>query len=149
MDTLDKLIPRKPKATETVNNPDAEFNPEAVAANPGLDGLGEDSLGDDGLAGAYADDEAPQDVRPGLKRWQIIGLVAGGVALAAGAAGLAYLRLRQANRPQTLLEKMSAKIDLAKAQPRRLSQMAGRRIEQLPVRQVQKRVADRVTHLFD
>ncbi len=141
MDTQDKFPPRK--AEEDANR-DADFNPEAIAANPGLDG-------DDDLSDAYGDDTdtGASGRTPLLKRWQIIGLVAGGVAVAAGVAGVAYLRMRQTPKPRTLLDRMGVtKIDLSQAHPRRLSQMAGRRIEQLPVQKVQKRVADRVSHLF-
>jgi hypothetical protein len=139
MDTQDKFPPRD--AEDQINR-DADFNPEAIAANPGL--------GEDGLPGGYDDEGMDADApKPVMTRWRTIGLIAGGVAVAAGIAGMAYWRMRQTPKPQGLLDRFGApKIDLSQAHPRRLSHMAGRRIEQLPVRQVQKRLADRVSHLF-
>jgi len=140
MDTQDKFPPRRDQ--DEVNR-DADFNPEAIAANPGL----EDELGEDGLTGAYGEDSEAENAKPMLNRWLVFGLVAGGLAVAAGVAGVAYWRMQQ--RPARLADTVSLpKVDLGKAHPRRLAQMAGRRIQQMPVRQIQKRVAERVTHLF-
>jgi hypothetical protein len=125
---LDDTIAREADA-----NPDADFDVDGLApvTAPVLE------------AGADVLDKR-------LQRWKIFGMIAGGVALTAAVAGVAYLSLKpRAPKPQTLLEKMGMpKVDLSKAHPRRLSHIAGRRIEQLPVRQVQKRVADRVSDLF-
>lgn len=144
MDTQDRFQPRdmEPDAADVDLgvNPDAEFNPDAVVDDPG---------GHTVLPQADGGDEV--ESAPLLKHWQVIGLVAGGLAVAAGVgvAGVVYWRLTQAQRPQNVREKMRApKLDLSKAHPRRLSQMAGQRIRQLPVRQMQKRIADRVSHLF-
>ncbi len=141
MDTLDRLMPREAETAADRDlgvNRDAEFNPDAVVDDPGGKGSP--------LPDAYQDgDEA--DSWPGLTTWQIAGAVAGGiaaVAVVAGLAGVAYWRVREAQRVQTL----KPKTFWAKAHPRQLSRMAGRRIEQLPVRDVQKRIANRVSHLF-
>jgi len=139
MDTQDKFPPRR---NEDEINRDADFNPEAIAANPGLEG-------EDGLAGAYGDDSETESPTPGLNRWLVFGLVAGGLAVAAGVAGVAYWRMQQMQKPGRLAVMTGLpKVDLGQAHPRRLAQMAGRRIQQWPVRQVQKRFADKVTHLF-
>jgi hypothetical protein len=143
MDTQDRFPPRDTELEAAGGdvgvNPDAEFNPDAVVDDPG---------GHAAPAEGYGDESASE---PLLKRWQIIGLVAGGLAVAAGVgvAGVVYWRLTQAQRPENVLSRMRPSgIDLSKAHPRRLSQMAGQRIRQLPVRQMQKRLADRVSHLF-
>ena len=167
MDTLDKLLPRNRSSRDTAV--DTSINPDAIAANPGLeDGIDEavareadanpdaDFNGDpDALAPVTGPEPA---VKSGLKRWQIAGLIAGGVALAAGVAGALYLRQQaaspqaqartQANKIRSKVQK-AGKIDLSQAHPRRLSQLAARQIERLPVQKVQKRVAHRVAHLFD
>ncbi len=144
MDTQDRFPPRDTEVDAADRdlgvNRDAEFNPEAVVDDPHGPALPD----------AYDEDE--EIAAPLLKPWQVIGLIAGGLALAVGVgvAGVAYWRLTEAQRPQRLLDRRSpSRFDLAKAHPRRLSQMAGRRIEQLPVRDVQKRIAHRVSHLFD
>lgn len=139
MDTQDRFPPRDADLEAADGdmgvNPDAEFNPDAVVDDPG----GHTVLPD------------MAEAEPLLKPWQIIGLVAGGLAIAAGVgvAGIAYWRLTQAQKPERFLDRVHApRIDLSQAHPRRLSQMAGRRIDQLPLRQMQKRLASRVYHLF-
>lgn len=120
-------------------NPDADFDPNGLAPVTGP----EMKAGADMLERRF-------------KRWQVWGAIAGGVALAAGVAGALYLRQRsqspksQAKKIKGQIDHMSLpKIDLSQAHPRRLSHIAARKIESLPVRQVQKRVANRVAHLFD
>ena len=142
MDTLDRLMPREAETAADRDqgvNRDAEFNPDAVVDDPG--GRGSP------LPDNYLDDDDEIESRLSLTPWQIAGAVAGGiaaVAVVAGLAGFAYWRVRETQREQML----KPKTFWAKAHPRQLSRMAGRRIEQLPVRDVQKRIADRVTHLF-
>ncbi len=163
MDTLDKLIPRNRSSRDTTI--DASVNPDAISANPGLeDGIDEAMAREadanpDADFGTDPDALAPVsgpefEARAGWKPWQIAGLIAGGVALAAAVAGAVYLR-RQAASPTAQAKKLQSrmrkagKIDLSQAHPRRLSQLAARQIERLPVQKVQKRVAHRVAHLFD
>ncbi len=142
MDTLDRLIPREAETAADRDlgvNRDAEFNPDAVVDDPGGKGSP--------LPETYTDRGDEIESRPSFSAWQIAGAVAGGiavVAVVAGLAGVAYWRVRETQRVQML----KPKTFWTKAHPRQLSRMAGRRIEQLPVRDVQKRIADRVSHLF-
>ena len=137
MDTYAPPMPRAeelddPAAREADANPDADFNLDNVAPVTGQD--------------------AAETPAKGLNRWQTIGLIALGVAAVAGVGAAAYWGVQQQRKmkPQSLLEKMGVpQVDLSKAHPRRLSHMAARRIEQLPVRQLQKRVAHKVSTLFD
>ncbi len=142
MDTLDRLMPREAETAadlESSINRDADFNPDAVVDDPGGKGSP--------LPDGYVDNEEVESWL-GLSPWQITAAVAGGiaaVAVVAGLAGVAYWRVREAQREEMLRPKTF----WAKAHPRQLSLMAGRRIEQLPVRDVQQRIANRVSHLFD
>jgi len=173
MDTQDKFVPRGRASRDTLTRDtavdgDAGVNPEAISANPGLDNGIDERVAREADANPDADFNPDPDalapvtgpepaVKGGLKRWQIAGLIAGGVALAAGVAGAVYLR--QASSPKAQVKaqakklqakaQKAAKIDLSQAHPRRLSQMAARQIERLPVQKVQKRVAHRVAHMFD
>ena len=164
MDTQDKFVPHSRASDDTLDrdtavsggaqlddqdaldagvNPDADFDPAGLAPVHGP----ELKAGADRLETRF-------------KRWQLWGAIAGGVALAAGVAGALYLRQQsqspkarvkaQADKVRGRIDHMSMpKIDLGQANPRRLSHIAARKIEALPVRQVQKRVAHRVAHLFD
>ncbi len=142
MDTLDRLIPREaetPADRDLGVNRDAEFNPDAVVDDPGGKGSP--------LPDTYLDGGDEIESRPRFSAWQIAGAVAGGiavVAVVAGLTGVAYWRVRESQR----MQRLKPKTFWAQAHPRQLSRMAGRRIEQLPVRDVQKRIADRVSHLF-
>ncbi len=142
MDTLDRLMPREAETAADRDagvNRDAEFNPDAVVDDPGGKGSP--------LPDTYLDGSDEEESWHGLSPWQIAGAVAGGiaaVAVVAGLAGFAYWRVRETQRQEML----KPKTFWEKAHPRQLSRMAGRRIEQFPVRDVQKRIADRVTHLF-
>jgi hypothetical protein len=145
MDTLDRLMPREAETADrdvSVNR-DADFNPDAVVDDPGGKGSA--------LPDAYLDGGDEIESEPFLSGWQIAAAVAGGiaaVAVVAGIAGVAYWRINQAQvvKPQTFWAQKRTM--LARAHPRELSRMAGRRIEQLPVRDMQKRIANRVSHLF-
>ena len=130
-------------ALEADANPDADFDPNGLAP----------VTGPDMKAGADI-------LEASFKRWQLWGAIAGGVALAAGVAGALYLRQQsqspkaqvkaQAKKIKGKVDRMAVtRIDFSQANPRRLSHLAARKIEALPVRQVQKRVANRVAHLFD
>jgi len=162
MDTQDKFVPRNRSRDTAV---DTSVNPDAISANPGLEDGTDDAIAREADANPDADFNTDPDAlapvtgpepgdKSGLKRWQIVGLIAGGVALAAGVAGAVYLR-QQAASPKAQAKKLQSKmrkapkIDLSQAHPRRLSQLAARQIERLPVQKVQKRVAHRVAHLFD
>ena len=142
MDPLDRLIPREaetPADRDLGVNRDAEFTPDAVVDDPGGKGSP--------LPDTYLDGGDEIESRPRFSAWQIAGAVAGGiavVAVVAGLTGVAYWRVRESQR----MQRLKPKTFWAQAHPRQLSRMAGRRIEQLPVRDVQKRIADRVSHLF-
>ena len=137
MDTYAPPMPRADElddqvAREADANPDADFDLDNVAPVTGPDAI-----------------ETPEN---GLKTWQMIGLIALGVAAVAGVGAAAYWGVQQQRKmkPQSLLEKMGVpKVDFSQAHPRRLSHMAARRIDQLPVRQLQKRVVHKVSTLFD
>lgn len=124
-------------------NPDADFDPDGLAPVTGP----EMKAGADILEARF-------------KRWQLWGAIAGGVAMAAGVAGVLYLRQQSQSpkaRAKAQVQKIKGKvdqvslpkIDFSQAHPRRQSHLAARKIDSLPVRQVQKRVAHRVAHLFD
>ena len=143
MDTQDRIVPRPVEAEDALDRDTAV--------------TGEAGLGEDGLPGGYDDADAVDDgdlatqVEASLNGWLLAGLIAGGVALAAGVAGIAYWRMQQqSQRPDRLIRAAGVRtVEMARTYPRRVAHMTGRRIEQLPVRQVQKRVADRVSRLFD
>jgi len=134
MDTRDDFSTFTSTADEAVN-------PDAIAANPGLEEAAEEA------------GEAVAEKVKGLN-WKLIGAVAGGVALVAGAAGLVYLKAKH-DREQPVkrlgLDRLGVKrkhLDQAGAQARRLASRAQKQVRALPVRQVTKTVVNKVSALM-
>ncbi len=99
MDSLDKIVPQAPQPDF---EPDQSINPEAAIEAP------EDREDYDNVSMAFTDDEPARDVggevgrkTPRWNGWQIAGIVAGGLAVAAGIAAAVYVRSRQ-GRPGEL-----------------------------------------------
>jgi hypothetical protein len=118
MDTREKILPRGPQETA---GPDPSLNPDAISDNPGIDDATRSISGLDYESPrslAFTDDEPAADVgqevgkKPLLTReqWQIVGAIAGGVAVA-GIAGILYARSR---RPESRVERFAHKIGLSK-----------------------------------
>ncbi len=118
MDTREKILPRGPQETA---GPDPSINPDAISDNPGIDEATRSISGLDYESPrtlAFKDDEPAADVgqevgkKPLLTReqWQIVGAIAGGVAVA-GIAGILYARSR---RPESRVERFAHKIGLSK-----------------------------------
>lgn len=119
MDTREKILPRGPQ--ETVG-PDPSLNPDAIADNPGIDDATRSISGLDYESPrtlSFKDDEPAADVGQEVgkklalisrEQWQIIGAIAGGVAVA-GIAGILYARSR---RPVSRVERFAHKVGLNK-----------------------------------
>ncbi len=134
MDTRDNFSSYTPTA-------DTAVNPDAIAANPGLE---------------EAAEEAGEAVAEKVKgwNWKLIGAVAGVVALAAGIGAAVYLKVRH-DREEPLkrlgLDRLGVKrkdFDKAHAHARRLADKARQRARALPVRQVTKTVVNKVSALM-
>ncbi len=131
MDTRDNFSSYAPSA-------DTAVNPDAIAANPGLEEAAED-----------AGEAVAEEVKSW--NWRLIGAIAGGVALAAGVGAALYLKA-QHDREQPIkrlgLDRLGLKrkhLDQANAGARRLAQKAQQRARALPVRQVTKTVVNKVS----
>jgi len=134
MDTRDDFSTYTPTA-------DTAANPDAISANPGLEEAAE-----------TAGEAVAEEVKGW--NWKLIGAVAGGVALVAGAAGLVYLKAKH-DREQPVkrlgLDRLGLKrkhLDQASAQARRLASRAQKQARALPVRQVTKTVVNKVSALM-
>jgi hypothetical protein len=118
MDTREKTLPRGPQETA---GPDPSVNPDAIVDNPGIDDATGSISGldyDSPRTLAFKDDEPAGDVGPEVgkkplltrEQWQIVGVIAGGVAVA-GIAGILYARSR---RPESRIERFAHRIGLNK-----------------------------------
>lgn len=118
MDTREKILPRGPQET---SGPNPSINPDAIADNPGIDDATGSISGldyDSPHTLSFKDEEPAQDVGPEIgkkplltrEQWQIVGAIAGGVAVA-GIAGILYARSR---RPESRIERFAHRIGLNK-----------------------------------
>lgn len=146
MDARDKTLPRGPQETA---GPDPSHNPDAILDNPGLE-LEKDVTthfippAGDSASLAFTDEEPADDVggevgrKPLLDKrgWQIVGAVAGGVAVVAGVAAVIYARQRQT--PKSRIERFAHKAGLNKFSFSRRAMGYGHELD---------RARDRLSHL--
>ncbi len=118
MDTQDKIVPQAPQPeTKAAKTHPAESrawssgDTSTLVRDTAVDGDYFDA--DHVAADEPAEDVGGEVARPGLSRWQIAGIVAGGVAVAAAAGGYAYWRAQQ-NKPKTRFERFKHRLGLDK-----------------------------------